>query len=271
MTARWGPFLRDLLIVGGVAALLAVIHQLVPIAGGPRLALDHRDPTVWSFLTAAFVHVDTAHLLANIAGFGASGLLAASLCQALSRDRWYVLTTVGFLTALPVAVNLSTHLYFRSQALTPIGRGFSGVVAGYVGFVLVAYGRGLLDRHPRATAFGLLQGTVLLMLAVIGARYAGDQRLALLSLVAIALGLTLGPIAWDTRGRLADGSWQEWARGSATSVGTVVALVLFVWLLFPASLGRQNAVVNVVAHLMGLVWGVALSLLTWRLLERLGR
>jgi membrane associated rhomboid family serine protease len=271
VTARREPFLRDLLIVGGVAALLVVVHQLVPIAGGPRLALDHREPTVWSFWTAAFVHVDTTHLLSNVVGVGASGLLAASLCQAQSRGRWYLVTTIGFLTVLPVAVNLSTHLVFRSQALTPIGQGFSGVVAGYVGFVLVAHGRGLLDRYPRATALRLVQGTVLVLLATIGGRYPGDQRLLVLSLLVVALGLTLAPLARDIGARLGDGSWPGVPPEAAISVGTVVALVLFVWLLFPASPGRQTTVVNVVAHAMGLIWGVALSLLTWQLRARLGR
>jgi membrane associated rhomboid family serine protease len=93
-------------------------------------------------LLAPFLHDDFAHLISNTVPLAALGALV--LLRGI--PRWFQVTAVVILVG-----GLATWLLARSA--THIGA--SGVVFGYLGFLLAA---GFFERNPRAMALGVVTG-----------------------------------------------------------------------------------------------------------------
>jgi hypothetical protein len=100
------------------------------------LIFDHEAFDVWTLLTSAYVHYDLTHLSNNLAGFLMATVAVYWLCWRLGARRWFRVTTAAFLILLPVLVNVSSYVILGMVApdASLTGQGFSGVIAGYVGF-----------------------------------------------------------------------------------------------------------------------------------------
>ncbi|MFC4551734.1 MULTISPECIES: hypothetical protein [Halorussus] len=254
----------DLAVVAAVSVLLVAVHFAVPGAVQDRLAFDHSAFAPASLLTAAYVHAGRAHLLNNVAGFVSLSVVTYLVCLHADRRSWFRRTVPAFLVVLPVAVNLTSYalLEARYPGASPVSRGFSGVVAGFGGFLLAALAVQLRTVYSRATAFFVGQFAVLLLLGELLWIYA--DRVAVLEGLAVVGGLLLSVtgIAFQARGRSLPGAHFRRVGLDLTFVSLVLALL--VWLvygLFPANPLADGTFTNIFAHGAGFVEGAVLSTL----------
>jgi membrane associated rhomboid family serine protease len=259
---------RDLGLIGAVAVVLVWIHVAVPAAVRTRLAFRHETVDPISLYTSAFVHLDLPHLLGNVAGYVAAALVAYGLCVQVGHRRWFRVTFAGFLLVLPVVVSLTSYavIGLLYPAIDPVSRGFSGVGAGFAGFVFVA----LLATLNRVYDYRLAGYTGLaiwlLLLFEVYLIYVGDVTLPVGGLFLVGWGACL---------------WGIGRTATATAVFTpprtrlellqvmqvvlvVVLLVSFVSVLFPPQIVEDGAVTNVFAHAAGFLYGIGGAALTAR-------
>lgn len=255
----------------GVAALLVGIHAFLPASLQTRLAFDHDGPTLLSLLTAAYVHVDDAHLFGNLVGYVVVASVTYLLCRQLDRERWFWLTTALLLVALPVLVNLANYLALATWFpwMEPVNRGFSGVVAGFGGFLLVTVVVLVADDYGRPVAVYVAEATLLFLLAEVTLIYTGT--LSLLAAGVAVLGLTtavMGIRLERRRGTVPTERSRRQVTVDALFVASLVALVaVLVYGLFPTTLVVDGRLTNVFAHGVGFLFGAALATGT-ALLER---
>lgn len=256
---------RDLALVGTVAALLVVVHAALPAGARNALALrlDVLDPV--ALYTSSLVHADGSHLANNVAGYVAAALAAHGLALRARRRRWFLRTFGALLVVLPAAVGLTSWLVLARLATGLDGaiQGFSGVGAGFAGFLFVAlvgtlraeYGR------PVGTAVGLaLWLLFLLELAVIYARWVVPVAALL---VVPTWAFCLGQVVAE-RGMPGPGGLAALLGGDAVQYTVAAALlVVFVPVLFPQEVVRGGAVTNVFAHAAGFLYGTGLAACGW--------
>ncbi|WP_158055334.1 hypothetical protein [Halorussus halophilus] len=255
----------DLTLVAAVCVLLVVVYLAVPSAIQDRLAFDHAAFAPVTLLTAAYVHAGEAHLLNNVGGFLSLAIVTYFVCLHTHRRRWFLRTFAVFLIVLPVAVNLTSYAILASRypGAEPVSRGFSGVVAGFAGFLLVALVVQLRVTYSRATAFFVGQFAVLLLLGELLWIYA--DVVAPLEAGAVVLGLALSVVGVVSRGRgrtLSDEHFQQVGL-DLILVGLVFSLLVWsVYGLFPAELLVDGSFIDVFAHAAGFVEGALLAALT---------
>lgn len=247
-----------------VGATLTAIHFGIPTSIQKQLALDQSHPEPWMFLTSAYVHNSTQHLVGNLLGFGIGAVVASQLCDLQGRRRWFRVTTGLLLLVLPVLVGLTDFVVFQSQGLEPTTRGFSAVVAGCVGFVLVALARWVADRYGQRIGSNMGLVVFLLLMGEILFIYQNGHLVGLgpLLLLFTGLSLTLGTVVR----RVGKKEWRGTKRrrlfvdaGFVVVVTTLLAAL--VWGLFPAHVVQDGSVTNILAHLAGLGWGISLALI----------
>ena len=247
--------------IGGV---LIAIHFLVPVGIQEQLAFDHGQFAPWSLLTAAYVHNSTQHLLNNLGGYGVGATIAYILCAGQDRRRWFWMTIAGFLLVLPILVSLTSYVTFQALGIEPTTRGFSGVVAGFAGFILVALARHIGDRYGASAGQSVGQGVFLILIGEIAVIYTGVPSLIVSSLLVVGLVLSFGSLG--VRGLRRD--WDPDERTELVLEGVfvglvVVLLLVYVWALFPTTLVQSGTTTNIVAHGLGFLWGgsIAVTLL----------
>lgn len=252
------PLLGDAGVLTLLAGLLIAVHALVPPSLQAQLAFDHQAVAPWMVWTHAYVHTDWTHLLTNVAGYLSLGAVAYVLCRRLDARRWFWLTTAAFVVLLPVFVSLSSYvvLGWIGPATLPPERGFSGVVAGFAGFVFVAFLLWVSREAGLAVTQAAGQGVILLMLWELSVIYAGWEEMLLSSgLIAGGLGLSwvliFRAVSWPDVWTRRDAWWAE----LSFAVGIVVVLLTAVVALFPAELVSGGMFTNIFAHAAGFLWG----------------
>ncbi len=252
----------DVAAVLAVALLLVGVHRLVPASLQEALALRYASPDPLHALTAAYVHFDAAHLHGNVVGYLLASGFAYLCCLAAGERRWFRYSFVALLTLLPVAVSLSTAWLIGGDAT---GRGFSGVVAGFVGLVFVT-APVLVRRRFGYEPWVAWHATAAMTFVVAAAlvwMVAGTVPPTLAGLLAVGAGLTLVSFVQRGGGRAGlpadrDG-WTRLAAAVLATGGILVVVTAFVTGLFPARLAADGAVTNVLAHYLGLVYGAVLA------------
>lgn len=263
MTASRRELAGDLSLLTGVVTLLLAAH-LLPATVQATLSFDARTFAPITLLTGAYLHVNDAHLVGNVVGFCSAGLVSYLVCLQLDERDWFHRTAVTCLLALPVVVNLASYAAFslRYPGVPLTTRGFSGVVAGFAGFLLVATLALIHSRHSRGTA---LYAGYLIVLSLLGAvlvTYTGVPSLASAGLFALGAGVsTLGLYGEARRAGLPS---DHTARVRlAVEVGTVLllfsVLLSLVLGLFPATLTAGGWLTNVVGHGVGFLAGIVVA------------
>ncbi|SEO87658.1 hypothetical protein SAMN04487948_106112 [Halogranum amylolyticum] len=250
-------------ILASVATLLVVVHELLPAATQARLAFDHGSPAPHTLLTAAYVHVDDAHLFGNLVGYVVVAVVTYLVCRQLDRERWFWSTTALLLVVLPVLVNLVNYLTLTTWFpwMTPTNRGFSGVVAGFGGFLLVTVVVLVANDYGRPVAIYVGEAVVLLLLAEVTVVYAGSLPPLSVGLVLLGLGTAgLGIRLEVRRGRVPVERPRRQLLVDALFVASLVALIaVLVYGLFPTTLVVEGRLTNVFAHAVGFLFGASLA------------
>lgn len=248
----------------GDAGLLSLLvwvlvgtHVLVPTGVRAQLAFDHAAFVPWTLWTHAYVHHGWAHLLQNVGGFSVIASVAYILCRVLNARRWFWVSTVAFLTVLPVLVSLSSYvlLGWIAPVATPVERGFSGVVAGFAGLVFVAFLVWMKLEAGLAVTQAIGQMVVLLMLWELSVIYVGWIDVRATALVAFGLALSwvllIRAVSWRDAWNRREAWWTE----LGLTIGVVFVLLTVVVALFPTDLVSGGTFTNIFAHGAGFVWG----------------
>lgn len=260
---RTGSHAVDAAVIGGVALLLLALHFLVPPSVRTRLAFDYVAFEPLTLVTSAYVHATDAHLFGNLLGYGIGAVYAYGLCVRRGRRAWFRRTTVCLLLALPVCVNLVSYVALTLQFpdARPVSRGFSGVVGGFCGFLLVALFATVRDHDGVRTATGSLLVVCFVAVGTLALARAPSDVAALafvlVGVPAAAVGGGLVPL----RNPLA-GVWRR--RHLVAEVLFVsLAVALLARSLFPvAPAGGPLAGENVFAHAAGVAFGAGFAVLT---------
>lgn len=265
--------LVDATAVLAVAALLVLIHVLVPPDVRQAYAFEYGHPNPLAALTAAYVHLTDAHLYGNLAGLLAGGTWAIVLSHLAGERQWFRFSLLWFLVGLPIAVGLSGAALVDEPVTT---RGFSGVVAGFAGFGLVGLGV-VLERTfgvDRWLAWDAVAALLLVVAAEILWVVAGRVPPIAGGLLAAGLGLTLVPIgrAGLRMARRSDTiDWNRIVTALAATVVLSAPVVVFVVGLFPTELAAEGSVTNVLSHYLGLVYGAVIAAWGYRYWSTGGR
>lgn len=257
---RYGLFF-DALMVATVAGVLVGIHVLVPVGLRSELALQYGRPDPLHALTAAYVHLSDGHLSGNVGGFLAGGAWALMVSHLAGERRWFRLSLLWMLTALPIAVGMTGAAIVGGPLTT---RGFSGVVAGLVGFGLVGVAV-VLHRTfgaDRWLAWNVVAGLTVVVAAEIIWLVVGSVSTATAGLLALAFGLTLVPVGRAALRTGLPADRNGWYRLSGAVVTTGLQGVLvaaFVFGLFPSALAGGGSVTNILGHYLGLVYGAVIA------------
>ena len=253
----------DAALVGAVAVLLAGLHYLVPSARA-ALAFRHDLSAPWTLFTAAYVHASGPHLAHNLLGYLLAASYACALCFGADERLWFRRTVAVLLFVLPPLVNLGSYAVFavRYPGVEVVSRGFSGVVGGFAGFLLVAVYAFVRRRYDARVGRAVGLSAFLSLLLAVDSRYAGGVRLVVVGPAVVGVLLLIGDVVAErglpARPRAA-------VRSAATDVVAVglvcVVLAVLTLGLFPApgDVVRDGSFTNVFAHATGLLLGVALS------------
>lgn len=252
--------LRSAMAILSVGLVIVAIHFGVPSSTQEHLALDHGRIVWWAFLTGAYVHNSTQHLLNNLVGFGIGTVVAYQLTYIQNHRHWFWVTTAALLLVLPILVNLTDYVVFQALELEPTSRGFSGVVAGYVGLMLVAVARLISNRHNRRLGLNVGLAILIMLLGEVLVIYTGVPSLLAGVILGIGLAFTLGSVVW----RVVNRSWTDEERQRLVEEAGFIAVVAvllaaFVWVLFPGHLVQDGTATNIIAHFTGFGWGIALA------------
>jgi hypothetical protein len=263
-----------LVVDAGLLSLLAWvlvgIHVLVPSSVRAQLAFDHGAFVLWTLWTHAYVHNGWAHLLQNIGGFAAIAGVAYILCRVLNARRWFWVSTVAFLTVLPVLVSPSSYvlLGWFAPAATPVERGFSGIVAGFAGLVFVAFLVWVNREGGLAVTQAVGQMAVLLMLWELSVIYAGWIDVWVTALAAFGLALSwvllLRAVSWRDAWDRREAWWTE----LRLAIGVGIVLLAVIVGLFPANPVSDGTFTNIFAHGAGFVWGGLVAGGAWQGIQR---
>jgi len=254
----------DAALLLSIPTLLAAIHFLTPTSLQQILVFDHTRFNGYTLLTAAYVHASNTHLFSNLVGYALTALYTYALCLFVDERQWFRRTLPLHLLVLPVLVNLTSYAIFQLQYpdADPVSRGFSGVVGGLGGFLLVALYVFVKKRHDGEIAYAVGLTVFLLLMQLIDLRYAGGFRPSVTGLVLLGSGLVF--VQYARRGvEVPDGEARHKVVITAGAVGLVgVVLGVLILGLFPEAeaLVEGGSFTNVFAHAAGFVWGIVLTI-----------
>lgn len=254
----------DLAGLVAISAMLALVHFTIPPLFQQNLAFAHTGSELYTLVTAAYVHSSNGHLFGNLVGFALTAGYTYWLCLAIDGRRWFWWTTAAFLVLLPVLVNVTSWLLFMIQfpGLELTSRGFSGVVAGYGGMLLVALTRFVRMRFNRDLGQVVGISVFLVLMQVIDFRYQSGFSPTVGGLVIIGLGLVSGSYVAQHGVSTSIGTQRRALQNGGVVGLVVVVLTLLILGLFPAAgdLTEGGTLTNVFAHAAGFGWGIILSL-----------
>jgi len=256
--------ITDFAAILAIPILLAGIHYLVPGSVKHTLAFAHDQFTLYTLLTAAYIHAGQAHLFNNILAYLLAAFYTYWLCMAANHRRWFWRTFGLLLLLLPILVSITSYTAFSMwfPKLSPVSRGFSGVTAGFAGFLLVSLAVFVRERYSKTLGNVLGSFIFLVVMATIDYIYAGRIRIIMGGLLAagimLMVRLSLQEVEIDLdnlerREVLIDAGYVT--LGWAVLISMVIAM-------FPAEISQNGSTTNIVAHAMGFLLGLGTSVLT---------
>lgn len=253
-----------LIIIGTLPVLLTILHFGLPELVHQALVFDHSSFPSYTVFTGAFVHASNMHLYGNLAGYAMTVAYAYALASYSDGLRWFRRTILVLVFALPILTNLTSYAVISWQypGVDPVSRGFSGMVGGFGGVLLVALYRTLRLKYNGAIAWTVGLSLFLILMQLIDIQYSGGLRLAVTGLVGAGIVLLAGLYVYEYGVSLTDS--EEFRRvGLGVLLVVLVGLVLSVLVLalFPtaSTLVDDGTFTNIFAHAAGFLWGILLS------------
>ncbi|WP_135306478.1 hypothetical protein [Haloarcula amylovorans] len=265
--------LVDIGLVGGIGLAVVAIHVLLPPAMHSQLAFKYQHPAVLSVFTSAFVHHSTSHLSSNLASYAMAAGMTYLLSRLAGQHRWFRRTVIVLVMVVPVLVTSTSCLALTSlqPGIEGAERGFSGVAAGFVGFLFVALLVWLERRYSREIVWSLGPMIFIGLLLEIAVIYAPGVPVTIMGLGLVGIALS----GWQLVGEIALPVAVDSQSDVVLEVGfaglVVVLLGLFVLMLFPADLVQQGTTTNIIRHGAGFIYGMLLSGLSYRFCSSLSR
>ena len=251
-----------LIIIGTLPVLLTILHFGLPESTHQALVFDHSSFPSYTVFTGAFVHASNMHLYGNLAGYAMTVAYAYALASYSDGLRWFRRTILVLVFALPVLTNLTSYavISWQYSGFDPVSRGFSGMVGGFGGVLLVALYRVLRVKYNGAIAWTVGLSLFLILMQLIDIQYSGGLRLAVTGLVGAGIVLLAGFYVYEYGVSLAD---LKDIRRVGVLLVVLVGLVLSVLVLalFPTAgaLVDDGMFTNIFAHAAGFLWGILLS------------
>jgi hypothetical protein len=252
----------DIALLLCIPVTLAAVYYLVPLELQRELAFNHADPDVLALWTSALVHEHRprdGHLTGNIIGYVVvvAPMWLLYIHQDARRSFWKGL---GVLFVLgPVLFSVASYAVFNViLGLSGVERGFSGVVSGLVGILMMSIVVTVNDELPkRRVIFTVGSYLLFLIMTVVSATLYPPIRVALavsafFGLSALVTGVLVseGETTCTTRWLVDD-----WVLPATLLVG-IAATAYGVAAAFPVEFLKPNRTINIVSHGTGLVLGV---------------
>jgi hypothetical protein len=268
MTGRHDVFDRHLLADVGIVTLLiaalTAVHVGLPASRRATLVFKHHAVEPWALLTSAYVHHNLTHLVNNLVGFVIAVSVVYWLCWRLDARHWFRVTTVTFVVTLPILVNLSSYAIFG--VIVPdaslIGRGFSGVVAGFVGFLFAALLVWIAAQTSRDMAVYLGEIIGVLMVWILALIYSGFE-LHVAGLALVGMGVSGWGVSTEIDPARIRDRWRQSLPEVSAGFGIVVVLLWFLVALFPPDFASGEIATNIFGHAAGFGWGTLIALVLW--------
>lgn len=262
---RLSTYARDVVGLVSIALVLAGIQYYVPLSVRDALVFDHGQFRGYTLLTAAYVHASEPHLLQNLDAY--LRIVGFPYLYSVASDgrRWFWRTTLALLVVLPILTSLTSYalLPILYSGGTPVTYGFSDVVAGFAGVLIVAVGRFVQARHSPTAAWVVSCTGGALAVAVIGIRLTGIASAAVTGTVGLSAGLVVAG-GWSLtapHSQSAPRTRLGWVAETVVLGFTGVVLGTLLWDFFPplAALNATGPTTNLVGHAAGLGWGIVLA------------
>ena len=254
----------DILLILAVPTFLAAIYFLTSTSFQQQLALRPSDPQWYTVFTAACVHAGVDHLQGNVIGYLLAIAYTYWLCLYTRRRRWFRRTTLGLLVVTPIVINSVDLLIFGTYLpeVQGLSRGFSGVVGGFGGFLLVAFVVAVRDTYNSELAQVVGVALGLLLLQLVDVVYSGTVRPIVGGLITFGIVLQVVGVLYERGWELpaVEASRQTIALRAVSRVLVVSVLAILVLQMFPGTLVEGGTFVNIVAHASGMLTGIVLSL-----------
>jgi hypothetical protein len=232
--------------------LMAPDHQLL-------LALDHREPRWYQFMTAVVIHRDADHLWSNVVSFSFAYTAWVQLIRLGGQARRGRRIAAIVVVVGPLATTVLSLLAYDAVLTIDISldRGLSGMVGVMTG--LLIYEVVMLTMRAAGGRLGTLVSGGYILAMILSLQTVNGQVAPVVgggSLTALILGGCV--LLWWGRARL-----RAWARERPELFYTLLVAVpwsvfLFIGLL-PATMAGPNGMTNVVAHGGGIVVGMVIG------------
>ncbi|MEM0203201.1 MAG: hypothetical protein QXO16_04375 [Archaeoglobaceae archaeon] len=246
------------LVVNAVCVLIFLIPELKPLLSASYGNLDLA--SIAKYYTSNFVHNNEEHLLGNLIVFNLVGIILYLICRNLDKERELFQSLLFMLVFLPLINNLILFLMHSFASIQSCG--LSTFVSAVVGLLIPASVGflGFLDSFRRKLLWVSL---ILLTSSLITFQYAGYFQNVLSYMPPIALFI----VAFVLLSYVTKVSLPKSRKGKLRLV--VFALTIFVYFiaiynLFPSDLIVGSGFINIVAHGVGLIYGMFTGYYTLR-------
>lgn len=246
-----------------IAILQVGIFYLAPQSVQTALARNYQDPSWWSWVTYAYVHESTLHLISNITIYLVGSCISWFVLSNQKKTREYLVVVAAMVICGPPIIGGFSQLFYTAAGYSfGYSKGFSGVAIAFGIFAYTAVISDIRRQHSESLSLTLTYGlsAAILLLAATAIEHRSFTVVfvfgAILLLVGLATVMISGRIA--SVGELID--WQR-AQDSTFSLLLISAIIVFLSLitLIPAKSGGGYA--NVFGHYVGMIYGGLLGVM----------
>ncbi|MFN3383398.1 MAG: hypothetical protein ACK401_00705 [Archaeoglobaceae archaeon] len=247
------------LIVNVACVSIFFIPELKPLLSASYQNLDLA--SIAKYYTSNFVHGNETHLLGNILGFNVVGALLYAICWCCRKEKELFCSLISMLILLPLISNLILFLFLMRYFASTQSCGLSAFVSALVGLLLPASVVCLGPLNPNKRCW-LWLSLYLLTASLIAFQYADFHQnlstyipLAMFIVATVILGLVAKDGFSETR--------EEKLRVVFLAL-TMLVYFGFVYFLFPSNFVVGSILVNILAHAIGLLFGMFIGSYTFK-------
>jgi hypothetical protein len=256
--------LVDAAVLTAVPVALVLLHAAVPIGTREQFYLRYHDPTIFNAFTAGFLHRSWGHLQGNLQIFALVIPAVYAIYWRWQRRRSFWIVFLAILTLTPLlSAGFGYVILHARHGGSGTTAGFSGIANAYAGMLLAITGFYVAHRTSRWVGFGLVFTAYLMGSWVILDNFGG---LTLIPTILLLSGMMVGVYLAVSEFEFED--FNE-MRDALKSPALDTGLISYALLIFTVSIaagfpeGAGEGGVNIVAHMVGVVFGFLVAGLVW--------